>query len=102
MDFLKQCLLNSKRDQYKIKQFVADANNSGAISHNSVYSLLEDRNGRIWIGTFGGGLNMLDETAAPGKFYHYKNKLSTYPSNGYNRVRHLAMDAGWKIMDRNY
>jgi signal transduction histidine kinase/ligand-binding sensor domain-containing protein/DNA-binding response OmpR family regulator len=89
--------LNSKRDQYKIKQFVADANNPEAISHNSVYALLEDRNGRIWIGTFGGGLNLLDETGSAVKFYHYKNQLRTYPSNGYNRVRHLATDAGGKL-----
>ena len=86
--------VNKQRDQYVIKQFVADARNPDAISHNSIYSLLEDRNGRIWIGTFGGGLNLIDSNE---KFYHYKNKLSSYPSGAYNRVRHLAADAEGRL-----
>ncbi|MHA4846134.1 hybrid sensor histidine kinase/response regulator transcription factor [Flavitalea antarctica] len=89
--------LNPTRSQYRIKQFMPDAKKADAISHNSVYALLEDRKGRIWIGTFGGGLNLADETGSSVKFYHYNNQLRTYPSNGYNRVRHLAMDAGGKL-----
>ncbi len=43
-------------------QFVAfqnDANNPNSLSHNSVLSILEDRNGVFWIGTYGGGLNKM-------------------------------------------
>src|SRR5688572_22315919 len=53
--------LTPTRDQYRIKQFLPDAKNPYAISNNSVYAVLEDRKGRIWIGTFGGGLNLVDE-----------------------------------------
>lgn len=41
-----------------------------SISDNKVYSVLRDRSGNLWIGTFN-GLDMLDEKT--GKFTHYRN-----------------------------
>ncbi len=43
-------------------QFVSyqhEPNNPSSLSHNSVFSIHEDREGHFWIGTFGGGLNKI-------------------------------------------
>jgi signal transduction histidine kinase/ligand-binding sensor domain-containing protein/DNA-binding response OmpR family regulator len=34
---------------------------ANSITHNDVWSLLRDRNGRLWVGTNGGGLNLLTD-----------------------------------------
>ncbi|TGV02586.1 hybrid sensor histidine kinase/response regulator transcription factor [Flavivirga rizhaonensis] len=39
--------------------FKNDPKNSNSLSHNSVFSIHEGKNGVYWIGTFGGGLNQM-------------------------------------------
>ncbi len=41
-----------------------------SLSNDKVYSVLRDRAGNLWVGTFN-GLNRFDEST--GKFYHYRN-----------------------------
>ncbi|MGC6432294.1 MAG: hybrid sensor histidine kinase/response regulator transcription factor [Jejuia sp.] len=48
-----------KNDRDQFVAFQNDANNANSLSHNSVFSILEDRNGIFWIGTYGGGLNKM-------------------------------------------
>lgn len=43
--------------QYKISTYRSDKHQKNTLSSNSIYSLLEDSKGNIWIGTRGGGLN---------------------------------------------
>lgn len=44
----------------KIKIFSSNKSNIESISSNNVMSIIEDKDGFIWIGTFGGGLNRLN------------------------------------------
>lgn len=44
----------------KIKRYKSDPNNANTLSDNSVYSIEEDRQGRIWVSTIS-GLNLYDE-----------------------------------------
>ncbi len=51
-----------------------DPDNPNTLSHYSVFSIHEDKNGNYWIGTFGGGLNKMTFSNTPGKspcFEHY-------------------------------
>jgi signal transduction histidine kinase/ligand-binding sensor domain-containing protein len=50
-------------------RFVNDPNDPHSLSHNAVFAIYEDRAGRLWIGTYGGGLNQFDRAA--GKFTRY-------------------------------
>ena len=52
------------------KTFLNDPKNQYSISDNKVYSVLRDKSGTLWVGTFS-GLNKFDEST--GRFYHYKN-----------------------------
>jgi PAS domain S-box-containing protein len=51
-------------DPEKIAAFVSFMNMPGqanSLSHNDVFSIFEDKNGILWIGTGGGGLNRFDK-----------------------------------------
>jgi ligand-binding sensor domain-containing protein/two-component sensor histidine kinase len=62
----------------KYTPYLHDPKDSGSISSNRIYCMLKDSKKRLWVGTYGGGLNV----AAPGsvKFKNYmpdeKNKRS--------------------------
>ncbi len=42
-----------------VHEYSTHSENGYKLSHNNVFSIHEDLNGNIWIGTFGGGLNKL-------------------------------------------
>jgi len=49
--------------------FRSDANDSNSLSHNSIFSFTEDKDGNFWIGTWGGGLTFMG--FLPPKFQHF-------------------------------
>ncbi len=49
-----------------------DPADPGSVSSNEIHAITEDRAGRLWIGTWGGGLNQLDRET--GKFIRYTVK----------------------------
>lgn len=51
-------------------KFINDSGDPYSLSDNRVYSIYEDSEGIMWIGTFGGGLNKFDRKT--GKFFAYK------------------------------
>lgn len=73
---------------FKVAHFVHDPDNPSSLSNNNIYSLLEDKQGRIWIGTYGGGVNLLVNN----HFLNAGNVLKNYPREKANRVRHMAED----------
>ncbi|MBD0833392.1 hybrid sensor histidine kinase/response regulator transcription factor [Aestuariibaculum sediminum] len=75
---------------YKVIHFKSDNSNPYSISSNDIYSIFQDKTNRIWLGTFGGGVNLI-ETDAFGEtsFINYKNKWHHYPINVFNKVRCL-------------
>ncbi|MDX2429962.1 MAG: two-component regulator propeller domain-containing protein [Bacteroides sp.] len=44
----------------EIVHYMNDVNDAGSISSNNIFTVLEDSNGRLWIGTENGGLNLFD------------------------------------------
>lgn len=76
---------------YKIEQYRHSASDKYSLSDNSVYSLYQDIKNRIWIGTYGGGLNLFDESGN-GRFYNYNNTLTSYPINHGSKIRVISAD----------
>ncbi len=63
-------------DTLSVVSFRPDPENEAGLNHNLVTCLTEDRGGNLWIGTMGGGLNLLDgdpEKWGSGVFKHFKN-----------------------------
>ncbi len=79
--------INAQNSQYELKQFKADKNNPKSISGNQIYSILEDAKGRIWVGTYDNGINLLEEKQGEISFVH---QFKNYPVTESSKVRYLA------------
>ncbi|MFL1013091.1 hybrid sensor histidine kinase/response regulator transcription factor [Flavisericum labens] len=73
---------------YEVIHFKVDESNPYSITSNDIYSIFQDKSERIWLGTFDGGVNLI-ETNAHGetRFINHKNKWHTYPIDDFNKVR---------------
>lgn len=49
--------------------FSPRSNDPNSLSHHSIFSFIEDKNGNFWVGTWGGGVTFL--ASMPRKFKHY-------------------------------
>lgn len=80
-------------ERFKVDRFEYDDGDVYSLSHNSVYCIHEDQNGRLWIATFGGGLNYLQQTEdGEYRFINSRNNLKGFPIDECYRVRHIASD----------
>ncbi len=68
-----------------------EAQNAASLSHNDVRALFEDAaDSVLWIGTNGGGLNLLDRRRE--KFIHYRNDPLDRTSLSYNEIYAIGAD----------
>ena len=83
---------------YTISNFHHDENDLWTLSSNSAYQTVEDRNGNIWVATYGGGVNILVNNKKGGYYvFTPQNKLKKYPSSAYQKVRTIAIDKEGKV-----
>jgi len=54
----------------RFKRYAHEPANPDSLSDNNVWSIAEDREGRLWVATYGGGLNILDRRT--GRFSHLR------------------------------
>jgi signal transduction histidine kinase/ligand-binding sensor domain-containing protein len=64
-------LIRYNRKDGTVKQFVPDENDSGSIGSHDVGSVLEDRNGNLWVGTWNGRGGIYRFNKETGKFRGY-------------------------------
>ena len=84
---------------YRVTHFRHDAKDPYSLSFNSIYSLFQDSRGHIWVGTFGGGLNLLDEdTNGHVRFIHSGNRMRNYPAENATRIRCMAETPGGTLL----
>lgn len=86
--------MSPKEDSYKVITYKNDKNNPYSLSDNSIFSILKDSRGHIWIGTYGGGLNLVQNAGDLTHlgFINKNNQMMTYPKNFYSKVRYLYED----------
>jgi len=80
----------------QMKHYMPDASNPYSINSENVYDIDEDAHGHIWIATYGGGVNLMDESqGGEPRFINNKNELKNYPSDlcfNVRRITHTAKD----------
>ena len=81
----------NRYDGYEFRVYIHDPDDPASLSHDSVKSILVDHQGRLWVGTDGGGLSLLDE--AKGTFTHYRHDPQDSASLSDDRVRVLYEDS---------
>ena len=63
----------------KITEIKSDPADKYSVSSNNIYSFYEDKQKRMWIATFGGGVNMAQKSNDGYQFINYNNDLPLYP-----------------------
>jgi ligand-binding sensor domain-containing protein/two-component sensor histidine kinase len=79
-----------KINQIRFERFVHNVKDPFSLNDDRVYCITEDRDGILWIGTFGGGLNKFDPKTK--KFISYKNIPGDESSLADNRVMTIYED----------
>ncbi|MDL2247454.1 response regulator [Bacteroides sp. OttesenSCG-928-J23] len=83
---------------YKLTQYRHNPRDIYSLSDNNIYCLHEDDRGRIWVATFGGGINYLERiTEGETVFTNHRNHLKNYPINKCYRTRYITSDAAGNI-----
>jgi ligand-binding sensor domain-containing protein len=72
---------------YAIENYRHSDTDPTTLSNNNIYALYEDVNGHIWVGTYGGGMNLLDHTDRGTVFYHHEHRMPGYPISDFAQVR---------------
>ena len=78
---------------YTITNYRHNPDDQWSLSSDNAYQTCEDKQGNIWIATYGGGVNVMTRDKQ-GKtiFYHSGNNMSKYPYNSYQKVRTITAD----------
>lgn len=77
---------------YQLKYFKEKPADTFSLNCNYIFSLKEDQQGRILIGTLGGGLNYIEKDEQGNeRFIHSRNKLSNYPSR-FSKIKNICID----------
>lgn len=83
---------------YKIKRYKYDTNDIYSLSNDNVYCAYEDERGRLWVATYGGGINYLTRDQK-GKeiFINHRNNLKNYPIDNCYKARFVTSDRSGHI-----
>lgn len=66
-------------DGFRFTRYVNRHGDINSISSNRVYYTYQDSRGRIWVCTFYGGLNLMEERGGKVVFRHKRNGMKSYP-----------------------
>lgn len=81
-------------DHYLLTRYQHRSDDIYSLSNDNIYSIHQDPKGRIWIATYGGGLNYMDQDRN-GKiiFINHQNNLKAYPIDLCYKVRFITSDS---------
>lgn len=83
---------------YLFTRFEYNEQNPASLSANDVYYTYEDHHHRIWVATFGGGLNLITQSKGQVRFLNKFNSFDNYPRYGlYMEVRNVTEDKDGRI-----
>lgn len=78
--------------RYRLTHFLPDKENGAGLPCNEIYALLEDGEGRIWMGSFDNGLSLIVDDGGTTKFIHGGDAFRDYPKGAFQKIRHMAAD----------
>lgn len=88
---------NQDESLYTLTNYKNNPADVNSVSSNMIYSVMEDHKRRIWIGTFGGGLDLLTSINGKDAFKNVANTFHSYPISWAKSIRHLCEDNKGRI-----
>lgn len=82
----------SKPEKYTFSYIRHEAEIPNSLSNNDIYSVLPDSKGDVWVGSFGGGLNLLKKDNKGYRVLNSSNYFTNYPFNIANKIRQIKED----------
>ncbi|QKJ30685.1 response regulator [Mucilaginibacter mali] len=89
--------VNADGTTYKLIHYQADDNDKHSISSNQIYTVLQDSRGRIWAGSFDGGLNLFVSNGGAAHFVRQADLLKGVPQGAFNKIRKMSLDGAGNI-----
>lgn len=86
----------NRYDGYEFKVYSNDPYSSQSLSNNTVNSLFEDSQGRIWAGTENSGLNVFEKRS--GLFYRIESNSTTSGSLSGNHIKSIVQMKSGKML----
>lgn len=93
----KGVITDPKTMQISFSHYPYSPDNKNSISGHTIYSILEDRKGRIWVGAYGGGINLVYENKDGIRFLNAGNGLDNYPIFDCDKIRNLGEDGAGNL-----
>ena len=82
---------------WSLKRYCHIEGDEWSMSANSAYLSLEDKDGNIWVATYGGGVNLLTKMNGREVFLHCDNEMHKYPRKSHRKMRTLALDKNGNV-----
>jgi signal transduction histidine kinase/ligand-binding sensor domain-containing protein/DNA-binding response OmpR family regulator len=89
--------INQEQTKYHLTHFVPGKDGSDGLICKDIYALLEDKQGRIWVGSFDNGLTLVQPEKDSVKFIHAGNALANYPKGSFHKIRTMTLDEAGNI-----
>ena len=77
---------------WTLKRYYHIDDDKWSMSANSAYLAIEDKEGNIWVATYGGGVNILTKRDGKEVFLNGDNEMRKYPHKSHLKIRALALD----------
>ncbi len=85
------CLLPTERPfNYKVIHYKYNEPDRYSISANDIYRIFQAASGKIYLATWGGGVNLVQESNNGIRFINYRNEWNNYPIKSADRVRSIV------------
>jgi len=78
--------LDGSHKAYRLLHFLHDNADAQSISSDQIYAINQDAKGRIWLGTFDAGLNLVKRGKQGISFTHISSDKNHYPT-GFEKIR---------------
>ncbi|RXK86591.1 hybrid sensor histidine kinase/response regulator transcription factor [Filimonas effusa] len=89
--------VNKEATRFRLTHFESHKNVPDSLPCNQIYSIVEDKQGRIWMGSLDNGLVLIEEGAHGTRFIQSGKAFDKYPKGGYQNIRSMCIDKDGNI-----
>ncbi|MFL5745914.1 MAG: two-component regulator propeller domain-containing protein, partial [Niastella sp.] len=89
--------VNNEQTKYRLSHFQRHIEIKDSLPFNQIYSLLEDKQGRIWVGSLDNGLALIEQNPGGTRFIHSGNAFQQYPQGDFQNIRTMCLDKDGNI-----